>query len=257
MRIVPTLVPTAARDETYAGVTYHIEGELVPVLHVELTEVGVYFEHHVLLWKNRSVEIGVKSLVGAFRRVLAGMPIFMTEARGPGHIGFSRDGVGHVFPMHLAPGQSIDVREHQFLAATDTVEYTFNRVKGISNLLFGGTGFFVDTFSCTRREGGVVWLHGYGNVFEVRLEPGQEIDIEPGGWVYKDPTVQMRTVAQSLSTGFLAGAGSLAMNRFTGPGRIGVQSMYLHPGGTGADDEVAKGGGTIAGSILGAIFDNR
>jgi hypothetical protein len=29
---IPVLKPTAARAETFAGVTYHVEGELVPVL---------------------------------------------------------------------------------------------------------------------------------------------------------------------------------------------------------------------------------
>ncbi len=33
--VVPVRLPTAAREETYGGVTYHIEGELVPVLHIE------------------------------------------------------------------------------------------------------------------------------------------------------------------------------------------------------------------------------
>ncbi len=261
MRIVPTLLPTTRRDETYAGVTYHIEGELVPALHVELSGEAVYFEHHVLLWKNTSVQVGVKPLGGAFSRLLAGMPIFMTEARGPGEIGFSRDGAGHVIAMHLAPGQALDVREHQFLAATDGVAYTFRRVRGVANLLFGGSGFFVDTFTCHQPGGGIVWLHGYGNLFEVTLEAGQQIDVEPGGWVYKDPSVQLETVAQGLSTGFFASTGTLAFNRFTGPGRLGLQSMYLH-GGTGADDQNtraggAASGGSVAGTILGALFKNE
>ncbi len=159
---VPIQLTTATRDETFGEVTYHIEGELVPVLQVELTSVPVYFEHHVLLWKDPNVQVGVKSLQGAFKRVLSGMPIFMTEATGPGRIGFSRDGAGHVFPMHLQPGEALDVREHQFLAATGQIAYTFARVKGVANMLFSGTGFFIDTFSCQQSGGGVLWLHGYG-----------------------------------------------------------------------------------------------
>src|SRR5207302_9345102 len=81
---VPVLLPTGVRDETFGGVTYHVEGELVPVLQVELAGMPIYFEHHVLLWKDPRVEIGVKSLKGAFKRALAGIPIFMTEAKGPG-----------------------------------------------------------------------------------------------------------------------------------------------------------------------------
>jgi uncharacterized protein (AIM24 family) len=37
----------------------------------------------------------------------------------------------------------------------------------------------------------------------------------------------METSMQRLSTGVLAGM-NLVMNRFTGPGRVGLQSMYLH-----------------------------
>lgn len=224
---VPQLLSTAARQETAAGVTYHIEGELVPALSVELSTVPVYFEHHILLWKDPSVEIGVKALGGAFKRVLAGMPIFMTEARGPGRIAFSRDGAGHVFAIRLKQGESIEVREHQFLAATDNVDYSFSRIKGVSNLLFGGTGFFIDSFTCRQGEG-IVWLHGYGNVFEVTLAAGESIDIEPGGWLHKDPKVAMETVYQRLTAGFLAGSGQIFWNRFTGPGRLGLQSMYVH-----------------------------
>jgi uncharacterized protein (AIM24 family) len=224
---IPGLLPTSVLNETCGGVTYHIEGELVPVLRMELGAAAIYFEHHVLLWKETQVQIGIKSLAGGFKRILAGMPIFMTEARGHGNIAFSRDGAGHILAKHLKAGETLDVREHQFLAATDQIEYTFTRVKGISNILLGGTGFFIDKFHCTRGEG-VLWLHGYGNVFEVVLGPGQSIDIEPGGWIYKDTTVQMETQFQKFSTGLFASAGQLVWNRFTGPGRVGVQSMYIH-----------------------------
>jgi uncharacterized protein (AIM24 family) len=129
--------------------------------------------------------------------------------------------------MHLQQGQSLDVREHQFLAATDQLDYTFARVKGVANMLMGGTGFFVDTFTAHKGDG-VLWLHGFGNVFEVFLNVGEQIDIEPGGWIYKDRSVQMETQFQKLATGMFASAGQLVWNRFKGPGRVGLQSMYIH-----------------------------
>ena len=224
---VPVLLPTTARDESFAGVKYHIQGELVPALSVELSAMPIYFEHHVLLWKDSQVEIVVKAISGAFKRMVAGMPVFMTEARGPGRIAFSRDGAGHVFGLHLSQGQSVDVREHQFLAATESLDYGFTRIKGVSNMLFGGTGFFIDNFVCRQSEG-IVWLHGFGNVFEVTLAPGEAIDIEPGGWIYKDRSVQMQTMFQKLSTGLFASAGQIVWNRFTGPGKVALQSMYFH-----------------------------
>ena len=81
------------------------------------------------------------------------------------------------------------VREHQFLCATGGVEYDYSRIKGFANMMYGG-GFWVDHFIAGDREG-VVWVHGYGNVFEKNLEQGETIDIEPGGWVFRDHSVSM------------------------------------------------------------------
>lgn len=224
---VPVLKPTNVRDENFAWVTYHIQGELVPVLITEVAQNPVYFEHHILLWKDPTLDIVVKPLAGAFKRMIAGMPVVMVQTAGMGRIGFSRDGAGHVFGIHFQQGESLDVREHQWLAATETLDYSFSRIKGIANMMFSGTGFFIDTFTCTGPQG-ILWMHGYGNVFELTLGPGEQIDIEPGGWIYKDRTVRMDTMVQRLATGLFASAGQLVFNRFTGPGRIGLQSMYVH-----------------------------
>ncbi|HEY4163396.1 MAG TPA: AIM24 family protein [Dongiaceae bacterium] len=225
MKALPKLLPTTAEGESFGGVTYHIDGELVPVLTVDVSKMPVFFEHHILLWKHAEVEIGLKAMKGALKRMMAGMQIFVTEASGSGMIAFSRDGAGHIAPIHLKAGTEIQVREHQFLAATGNIGYTFERVRGAANMLFGGSGFFIDRFWA--ESDGIVWLHGYGNVFEKVLEPGEIIDIEPGGWLYKDPEVKMETIVGRLTAGFFGGM-NFIVNRFTGPGRVGIQSMYLH-----------------------------
>lgn len=223
----PRILPTSAAAESFAGVTYHLDGELVPMLTVELPAGGsVYFEHHVLLWKHPSVAIGVRTMKGALKRMVAGMQVFVTEATGPGQIAFSRDGAGHIVPIHLDPGAQLHVREHQFLAATGGVDYSYDCVQGLANLMFGGTGFFIDKFHAGANPG-ILWLHGYGNVFEKVLAPGETIDVEPGGWLYKEPQVAMESNVSRLSTGFLGGM-ALVLNRFTGPGRLGLQTMYVH-----------------------------
>lgn len=222
----PTLLPTQAQAETFGGVTYHIDGELVPVLTVDVNLMSVYFEHHVLLWKNPTISIDIRPMAGAFKRMVAGMQVFVTEASGRGQVAFSRDGTGHILAIHMNQGDEIHVREHQFLAATANIDYDYERVKGVANILFGGTGFFIDRFHA-RKGSGVLWLHGYGNVFEKVLAPHEQIDVEPGGWLYKDTHVRMQTTAQRLTTG-LWGGFSLFMNRFTGPGKIALQSMYVH-----------------------------
>jgi len=227
MSTLPTLMPTSASAESFGGVTYHIDGELVPALSVDVTQMSVYFEHHILLWKNPSVRVQLKALKGALKRMIAGMQVFVTEASGPGVIAFSRDGPGHIVPIHLKHGEELHVREHQFLAATGNIDYSFERVKGLATMLFGQSGFFIDKFHGATGEG-VLWLHGYGNVFEKVLGPGEQIDVEPGGWLYKDPGVKMDTVVDRLTSGIFGAAVNFVVNRFTGPGRVGIQSMYLH-----------------------------
>src|SRR5438876_546703 len=127
MQKPPQLLPTKLEDAQAPGIRYRIDGELVPVLHTWLDgTVPVYFEHHVVLWKDPALNVGIRAMKGAFKRMVAGMPMFLTEAQGPGE--------------------------------------------------------------------------------SVRME------------------VQMF----GLKTGIFGGGGNMIWNRFTGPGRVGIQSMYLH-----------------------------
>jgi len=218
--------------------TITVDGQLVPVADVMLGgQLPVYFEHHILLWKHPGVQIGFKSLRGVAKRFFAGIQIFLTEAHGPGNISFSRDAPGQIVALRLQPGQMVEVREHQFLFATGNIDYGFTFVQGAANILFSRTGLFIDQFTCQGGEGMLV-LHGYGNVFEKMLAPGETLDVEPGAWLWKDPSVQMTvtTVAGSQRGGGILGAiggmmagASIILNRFTGPGRLGIQSMTYHP----------------------------
>ncbi len=204
-----------------------IVGNIVPQVEVALAPgESVYFEHHILLWKHPQINIGIKPLKGAFKRMMAGMQIFVTEATGPGSIAFSRDDAGEIIPIHIRPGEELHVREHQFVAATGSIDYSFFRVKGVANILFGGTGFWIDKFFAPQQPG-LLLLHGYGNVYEINLRPGEAIDVEPGGFLYKDASVQMSTNVQKMSTGMFGGF-NLFMTRFVGPGRLGIQTMYVH-----------------------------
>jgi uncharacterized protein (AIM24 family) len=261
MPSAPKILPTQIPEGTAPGVRYRLEGELVPVLHMALDgSMPVYFEHHVLLWKYPNLQIGLHPLrKGLVKRALAGMPLLMLQVESGGEVAFSRDAPGHVVALHLPAGQGLQVREHQFLAATQNIEYDYSRMKGFANMMFGG-GFFIDQFMCSSGEG-VVWVHGYGNVFEKVLEPGESIDIEPGGWLYYDHSVSMSQEVYGFKSGFLSGGGSLVFNRFTGPGRIGLQSAYYHPPGAetgagGGQGQMQVGGGGMMGGLLGGLLDN-
>jgi uncharacterized protein (AIM24 family) len=246
---LPAPIPTSVHDETFAGVTYHIRGELVPELQIELGDVRVMHEHHVLLWKETQVDIELKKLPGGIKRKIAGLDFFITRSVGPGRVAFSRDSPGQCIPLHLRQGEGLHVREHQFIAATDNLDYSFERIQGMRNMLLGGSGFFMDKFAATDGDA-LVWLHGHGNVFLVELGHGEQIDVEAGAWLFKDPTVKMEAVTMGLKTGLFSGGGKLTWNRFSGPGRLAIQTLFISPieGAEGTAGAAATGG--IAGALL-------
>src|SRR5581483_11859955 len=198
--------PVAESDNPKAPIrvgdaTVVVEGELVPVVAVELgPRTGIYFEHHILLWKSPQLRLGFMNVRNAGKRFFSGLQIFISTAQGPGNIAFSREAPGQIVALRLAPGQSVDVREHQFLLATTAVDYNFYWQQGLANVLFARTGLFIDRFTAQGQEG-LVLLHGYGNVFEKNLQPGEMLDVEPGGWLWKDANVRMDTVSVLQSSG--------------------------------------------------------
>jgi uncharacterized protein (AIM24 family) len=161
------------------------------------------------------------------KRSFGGMPHVVSVAHGPGRIAFSRDATGELVVLPLHPGMELDVREHAFLVGSHSINYSFVRIKGLANVLHGGSGMYMDRF-ITHQQPGLVILHGYGNVFQKSLQPGEKILVEPGGFLYKDSSVTMNTVQQNIRTGLLRH--NMYLAEMTGPGRVGIQSMYVHHG---------------------------
>ena len=217
------------RDMTefhFANSVAQVEGELVPVAELNLSPGdSVFFEHPVMLWKDQQTPLVAMGTGGGLRRTLGGMPFVLSAAHGPGRIAFSRDAPGELVVLPLHPGMEVDVREHAFLLANHTIDYSFVRIKGLANVLHGGDGMYLDRF-VTRGTSGLLVLHGNGNVFERVLAAGEKILVEPGGFLYKDSSVQMNAVQQNLRTGLMRHGMYLA--EMAGPGRVGIQSMYVH-----------------------------
>ena len=205
---LPEPIQATVQEETFAGVSYHVRGELVPELQVEVGQsMSVMFEHHVLLWKETQLQVELRKLPGGVKRKIAGLEYFVTKTSGSGRIAFSRDSPGQCVPLHLSPGEGLDVREHQFLAATDNLDYSFERIKGVQNMVLGGSGIFMDKFRATDGEA-LVWLHGHGNVFLVELDAGEQLDVEAGAWLFKDPTVNLEAITMGLKSGMFGGGAS-------------------------------------------------
>ena len=225
---LPEPIPASVHDETFAGVTYHVRGELVPELQIEIGGQAVMFEHHVLLWKETQLNIELKKLPGAVKRKIAGLEFFVTRTSGSGRIAFSRDSPGQCVPMHLRQGEGLDVREHQFVAATDNLDYSFERIKGVQNMLLGGSGFFMDKFRppTATRSCGCTATATCSWSSSTRASSSTS---RRAAWLYKDPTVKLEAITMGLKTGIFGGGGKLTWNRFTGPGRLAIQTLFIAP----------------------------
>ena len=211
---------------TFGSSTCQVDGEIVPVVEMNLAAGdAIFFDAHTMLWQQPGLRIESQSLGGGLRRFTAGMPNYITWAQGPGRVALSRDAMGEIVVLPIHAGHEIDVRSHSFVVASHTIEYSFVPIGGGPRQSIHGAGMYMDRF-VTRGDSGILVLHGYGNVFERTLAPGEQILIEPGGFLYKDSSVQMELVQQNVKTSALRNG--LYLQVMTGPGRVGVQSMYHH-----------------------------
>jgi uncharacterized protein (AIM24 family) len=254
--------------EVHCGASVvQVDAGVVPVADVELAAGDAfYFEHHVLLWKDETVGMTVMDMPGGMKRIFAGLPFVLSVAHGPGRVAFSRDAPGELVMVPIDPGVEVDVRGHAMLFASGSLSFSFEKIGGgATMMLSAGTGMYLDRYTAHDIPG-LLGLHGYGNVFERVLAEGQTIQVEPGGFLYKDSAVGMSLstiklqaggaaknvatrglagikAARSIMKGGVAGvldsgnlqqaAGAvtgpgLTLMTLTGPGRVGIQSMYFH-----------------------------
>ena len=211
--------------------TCQIEGTYVPVADFDISPVDtVYFNHGVMLWREPRVRIERFPISGWFGRLLAGLPIVLPRACGPGRVAFSRDKPGEMIALPLQPGRGVDVREGLFLAATGQVQYqwiasdVWYRTR---EEIYYPTGRFLDRFTAAR-EPGLLLLHGEGNVFVRRLSGREAILVKPPALVYKDESVRMSVYIEHPRGYNNVWSRRYVWLRLTGVGRIAIQSAFEH-----------------------------
>lgn len=265
------------RDLTEVGFgasRLQVDGTIVPTADVELAAgEAVFFEHHAMLWKDETTAMSVMDAPGGAKRLLGDLPFVLSVATGPGRVSLSRDAPGELVVLPVEPGQELDVREHAMLLATSTLTYSFEKLNGLKATLTVGSGMYLERYVAASSPG-LLLLHGYGNVLDRTLADGETIEVEPGGFLYKEASVatEVKTyklapegassagqTAKSIASRGLAGlkaarslkkeglqgllsgdvlqqAGAvltgpgITLIKLTGPGRVGVQSMYQHFG---------------------------
>jgi uncharacterized protein (AIM24 family) len=242
-----------------------ILGKLVPVAETTLAAGdGMYFPGQNLLWQEPQVRVSSLPLKGAWKRMRAGLPVVMLQAEGPGRIAFSHDSPGEMLAVPLQPGQAVDVREHQMVAATSAVAYDWYdsglwfTTRGDSGSQQGGAGLlkvglsllsdddggddrredeirwvypvgqFVDRFIAGDQPGAVLVQCG-GDAFTRTLAEGESILVKPPSLLVKDPSVAMQLHVEFPHAGkkFWRSWGNRYLwLRLWGPGRVVLQSCY-------------------------------
>jgi uncharacterized protein (AIM24 family) len=220
--------------------TCQISGGYVPVADFGLHEDDwVYFSHHVLLHMGPTIKTDTLPMAGGWNRMLAGMPLIMMRASGPGHIAFSHDDPGETVAIPLQPNQAMDVAEHRFLVATGNVGFGWHQ----SNIWYSTQngndqethypmGMMLDRFTA-QTSPGLLLLHSPGNVFIRDLGAGQTILIQPSALLYKDPSVQMRLHFEYPSGAYWFSSARMQTKTtwltLHGPGRVAIQSVFQRP----------------------------
>src|SRR5258708_39241317 len=96
------------RDMTefrFSNSTCQVEGEIVPVAELALAPGdSVFFEHHVMLWKEPVVPMAAMNTGGGMKRTVGGMPHILSIAPGPERIAFSRAATGAIARLPRPPG---------------------------------------------------------------------------------------------------------------------------------------------------------
>jgi uncharacterized protein (AIM24 family) len=225
--------------------TCQISGTYVPVAEMQLHDDDwVYFSHHVLLHSEPRVRLESMRMQGGWNRVMAGMPLIMMRAQGPGFIAFSADHPGEILAIPLEPNQGVDVVEHQFLLATGNIGYQWNNSNVWYTTRSGDetewhypVGRFIDRF-IAQGIPGLLLLHAPGNAFVRDLGHGERILVQPGGLIWKDPSVQMflhfeypRGQYWFSSARWQAKSIWLTLQ---GPGRVAIKSVFEQPELTGS-----------------------
>lgn len=208
-----------------------VEGTYVPVAGFRLATVDrVYFRHHVLLWKDPGVELTRLPLAGAWRRLLAGLPIVMAQAHGPGHVAFLQDAPGELIALPLNAGQGVEVCEGSFLVATGQVHYDWLS-SGVWYATGEGThypvGRFLDRFSAAGQYG-LLLLHGRGNLFMRRLDGRQHHLVKPPSLVFQDVGVRLSLLIEHPRGFDNVWQRRYVWLRLSGTGRVAIQSEFEH-----------------------------
>ncbi|HEY5382740.1 MAG TPA: TIGR00266 family protein [Acidobacteriaceae bacterium] len=249
-----------------------IVGTTMPVLEVLLQPgESVISEAGELSWMTQTIAMtthtqmaGGGGLLGAFKRVVGGGTLFMTEytAQGyQGEVAFATKIPGHILPIEVGPGHEFMIHRHGFLCATPQIQLGVGFQQSLGAGIFGGDGFLLQKINGY----GTAWLELSGEVVVKDLQAGETLRVHPGHVGAFQAGVGFNiTRIPGIRNMFFGGDG-IFLAALTGPGRVWLQTLplsnlahALEPYLPRTREEVRDvGTGAVLGGIVGSFLDNR
>jgi uncharacterized protein (TIGR00266 family) len=211
---------------------YEIIGDDFQILNCRLSpgekifaEAGemIYASGNIILEARAKEGVG-----GAFKRIVTGESIFLTELRteeGEGIAAFGKQ-LGKVVPISLSEGKTITARTGSYMVSTEDVEVNIALVKRIGAGFFGGKGFILQNFTA-KSPSQMVFLEASGQVITFDLKEGQLIKVDTGNIVAFESTVDYDIQRVGGIRTMVFGGEGLFLSTLKGPGRVWIQSANL------------------------------
>jgi uncharacterized protein (TIGR00266 family) len=244
---------------------HEIIGSTMPVLEIQLAPgESVVAVSGELSWMTSAISLttttqfgGGGGLFGAFKRVVGGGSLFMTEytAQGrEGKVAFATKLPGHIVPVEVSAGQIYMIHRHGFLCATPGVELSVGFQQSLGAGIFGGDGFLLQKLSGNCQA----FIELGGEIVTCDLAPGETLRVHPGHVGMFETGVRFDITRITGIRNMLFGGDGIFLAALTGPGRVWLQTLTvanfahaLAPYLPGTEREVAEvGAGAVIGSVI-------
>ncbi len=163
---------------------------------------------------------------GAFKRVVGGGSLFMTEYRAygaPGEVAFATRVPGHIVPVPVGNGYEYLLHRHGFLCATDGVQLTVGFQQSLGAGIFGGDGFILQKVTGQ----GTAWFELSGEVIIKDLAPGELLRVHPGHVGAFQTSVAFEIQRIPGLKNMIFGGDGIFLAALTGPGRVWLQTLPI------------------------------
>lgn len=173
-----------------------------------------------------TIELAAKSsgkgIMGTLKAAVGGEALFgslYTATSGPGEIILAPSTPGDILKFDMS-GQTIFAQGGAYLAGDPDLTLS---TQGSFKALVSGEGLFLSKIS----GHGTVFLNSYGSIYEKELAPGEEYIVDTGHIVAFEETVtyKVKKAAKGIFSTLASGEGLVC--RYTGPGKIWMQTRNL------------------------------